>query len=198
MTPAQFLARMKRNEIAPAYLFLGAEAYQRRRCRQALLDATLAPEERENGVSHYDLTETPVAAVLDDARSLSLFASRRVIVATNAEVALQRQKTDDEDEGQASADGANLIAGYVHDPTPGVVLVLEAVRFDFEGEQKKKLDRVRNFYSAIDQTVELRRFSIDDAMVEARDLARRAGIVIEPAALALLVESLGADVARIA
>ena len=37
MTPDQFLARMKKGALAPAYLFLGAEAYNRDRCRKALL-----------------------------------------------------------------------------------------------------------------------------------------------------------------
>ena len=74
MTPVQFLSRMKRNEMAAAYLFLGAEAYERRRCRQALLDAVLA-EDRENGLAQYDLNETSLAEVVDDARSLSLDAS---------------------------------------------------------------------------------------------------------------------------
>ena len=45
MTPAQFLARMKRRDFAPAYLFLGSEAYERRRCREALIEAELDTQE---------------------------------------------------------------------------------------------------------------------------------------------------------
>ena len=81
MSPDQFLARMKKGVIAPAYLFLGPEAYDRRRCREALLGAMLAPEEREEGLSQYDLRETSLPDIVDDARSLSLFTARRVIVA---------------------------------------------------------------------------------------------------------------------
>src|SRR5439155_698696 len=88
MSPDQFLARMKKGVIAPAYLFLGPEAYDRRRCREALLGAMLAPEEREEGLSQYDLRETSLPDVVDDARSLSLFAARRVIVVANAPAAL--------------------------------------------------------------------------------------------------------------
>ena len=47
----------------------------------------------------------------------------------------------------------------MENPTPGVVLVFEANRFDFEGEDKRKQDRVRKFYGAIPDVVELRRFS---------------------------------------
>jgi DNA polymerase-3 subunit delta len=46
--------------------------------------------------------------------------------------------------------------------------------------------------------VDLRRYSSHEAHVEAEALARRAGFRLEPDALDLLVESLGADIARIA
>ena len=42
---------MKRREVAPAYLFLGSQSYDKRRCREALLDAYLAPEERAEGIT---------------------------------------------------------------------------------------------------------------------------------------------------
>ncbi len=198
MTPAQFLARMKRKELAPAYLFLGAEAYQGRRCREGLIDAALPPEGRENGLSQYDLSESSLVQVVDDARSLSLFAAERVILATSAEAALPRQKADEDDESSGAADGANNLAEYLNDPSPGVTLLFEATRFAFEGEEKKKLERVRKFYSAVRDVVELEPFSIDEARAEARTIARSAGISIDPAALELLVEALGGDVARIA
>ena len=198
MTPAQFLARVKRKELAPAYLFLGAEAYQGRRCREALLDAVLGPDGRENGLAQYDLAESSLVYLVDDARSLSLFAADRVILATGAEAALPRQKSEEEDETSSAGDGASELAAYLKDPSPGVTILFEATRFAFEGEEKKKLERVRKFYSAISGVVEFERFSIDEARAEARTLARNAGISIDPEALELLVEALGGDVARIA
>jgi DNA polymerase-3 subunit delta len=201
MTPDQFLVRMKKAVIAPAYLFLGTEAYGRDRCRQALVDAMLAPEEREAGLAQYDLRESALADVVEDARSLSLFARKRVILVANAEMALPKQKAGDEDEEDAEAPasgGAQSLDEYMKDPTPDVVLLFEAVRFDFEGEEKKRLERVRKFYASIAETVELRRYNIDDARLEAQDLAKRAGLSIDRSSLDLLVEALGADVARIA
>ncbi len=196
MTPAQFLARVKRKEIAPAYLFLGAEAYQGRRCREALLDAVLGPEGRENGLTQYDLAEHSLAQVIDDARSLSLFAAERVILIASAEAALPHQKSEEEDNAGAGDDAAGL-AGYLKDPSPGVTLLFLASRFTFEGEEKRKIERVRKFYSAVTDTVELERFSLDEARSEARNLARQAALAIDDAALDLLVEALGGDVARI-
>ncbi len=70
MSPEQFLAKLAKNGPEPAYLFLGPEAFERTRCRRALLDAVLSPEERENGFTRHDLDRTPLAAAaLDDARA---------------------------------------------------------------------------------------------------------------------------------
>ncbi len=199
MTPAQFLARMERREVAPAYLFLGPEAYQRRRARRALVQSALGGADRDNAVTHYDLAETALAEAIDDARALSLFAAERVIFAGNAEAALPRTRGDEEGEdSEGGAGSAALLAAYMKDPTPGVVLVFDAARFDFEGEDKRKQERVRKFYAAIADPVEFKRASADEARREAAAMARRAGLAMDPATLELLVEALAADLTRIA
>ncbi|MGA3039729.1 MAG: DNA polymerase III subunit delta [Bryobacteraceae bacterium] len=199
MTPAQFLTRIERGSIAAAYLFLGPEVYQRRRARQALLHAALGDAGRENSVTQYDLADTSLAEVIDDARALSLFASERVIFAGNAEAALPRTRADeDAEESDGAAGSADALAGYMKDPTPGVVLVFDAPRFDFEGDDKRKQERVRKFFAALGEPVEFRRASADEARREAAALARRAGLNIDPATVDLLVEALAADLARIA
>jgi len=192
MTPAQFLARLKKGPPPAAVLLLGPEAYERQRIRDAL-----AAGFPEGAVTRHDLSEIQLAAIMDDARALSLFAAERLIWVANAEGALPRARSDDEGGAAAAGDPAPLIA-YLKDPTPGATLVFEAARFDFEGDDKRKQERVRKFYSAISEVVELRRYSSHEAHVEAEALARRAGLRLDPDALDLLVESLGAGMARIA
>ena len=200
MTPAQFLARLSRNDIGPAYLFLGPEAYHRARARAALLDAALGGADRDNAVTHYDLNDTPLAEVIDDARALSLFALDRVIFAANAEAALPRVRGGEEDgEGESAAAGsAGALTAYLQNPTPGVTLVFDAPRFDFEGEDKRRQDRVRKFYAVLTDPVEFRRVSAEEARREAAGMARRAGLNIDPSGVELLVEALAADLTRIA
>src|SRR5271154_2957352 len=84
MTPAQFLARVKKNDIPPVILFLGQESYNRRRCREALLAARAVP------VEQFDMAESSLAVVIDDARAMSLFASERLMIAVRAEPAMPR------------------------------------------------------------------------------------------------------------
>ncbi len=158
MTPAQLLSRWKSGKLPPVLLLLGPEAYERRRIKDAMVGGAPA-----DSVSQHDLSEISLADVLDDARALSLFASERLIWVVNAEAALPRGRAaaEDDDDGEGGGSGAGdaaALPAYLKDPTPGVTLVFEASRFDFEGDDKRKLERVRKFYSAIPDVVEMRRF----------------------------------------
>ena len=142
MTPDQFLTSLKKNGPAHVYLFLGPEPYQRERCRNALVSAVLgdAPEDRESGFTRVDLSTTPLAAAFDDARAMSLFATRRVIWIGSAEAVLPRGRAaQGDDDGVSSAD-AGPLADYLREPTPGTVVVLEVSRYGFEGDAKKIQD----------------------------------------------------------
>ena len=203
MTPAQFLVRIKKDDIPPVILFLGQESYNRRRCREALIAA------RAVELEQFDMAESSLAAVIDDARAMSLFASERLMIATAAETAMPRTSRaaavvdddgdDDEPAPSKAASGdAGILAAYVRNPTPGVTLIFEATRWDFDGDDKTKSERVRKYYGAIAEIVEFRRFPADEARQELDRMARAAKIVLEPAAAEALVEALAADVGRIA
>jgi DNA polymerase-3 subunit delta len=199
MTPQQFLSHLKQREPGPAYLFLGPEPYQREFCRRALVERVLVdPEDRENGLTRHDLEEVSLDAVVEDACSLSLFTARRVLVVSNAEAALPRAKGAEEEAGVRGANASAALAEYLKDPVPGVVLLFEAGRYDFQGEDKRKLERVRNFYSAVPVGVEFAHMTPQHARQFAEKLARRAGLEIGPAELDQLVEALGAEASRIA
>jgi DNA polymerase III subunit delta len=203
MTPVQFLARVKRREIPPVCLFLGQESWNRKRCLEALIAQLGAPERQ-------DASQTTVAAIVDDARSMSLFASERFILVSSAEAALPGTPrasaaadfADDEEEesatGGTTAGAVAPLDAYVKDSTPGVVLVFEASRWDFEGDDKARVDRVRKFYSAIPDVVEFRRFTMDEARMELDRLAKAASVRLDAAASEALVEALAGDVGRIA
>ena len=194
MSPEQFQQRIRKGVPAPAYLFLGPETYQLAACRQALVEQVLAPEDREQGLSRHDLEETTLAAILDDARSLSLFAPNRVIWVSGAESALPRGRGGTEEERAA----ADALALYLRHASPGTVLVFEGSRYDFDGDDRAKIERVQKFYTAISEVVELRPYTLESARRLAQDLAAAAGLQIGLSELGLLVESLAADASRIA
>ncbi len=200
MSPDQFLASLAKSKPAPVYLFLGPEPYQRGRCRSALIRAVLgeSAEEREAGLTHADLAEVPFAAALDDARSMSLFASRRVVWIANAEAALPRGRAvAAEDDEQSGTGDAGELAAYLREPTPDVVVVIEASRYGFDGDDKAKLERVQKHFAAVPAQVEFRPFSPEAARPLAQALAKQAGLQLGLAELALLLEATGFDAARL-
>jgi len=199
MTPDQFLDRLKKSGPAPAYLFLGQEAYQRERCRRALIEAVLPREDREQGLTRHDLDEIPLAAVLDDARSMSLFAAKRVIWISGAEAVLPRgrAKSDDDEEDGKGGDAAEL-AAYLKDPTPETTIVIEASRYDFEGEDKARVERVQKYFACVPMQVEFRAFDPAEARALAQGLAKKAQLQLGLGELALLLEATGGDASRLA
>jgi DNA polymerase-3 subunit delta len=191
MTPDEFLRSIEKRDPQPAYLFLGPEGWSRDRCRRALIERMLSPEEREEGVTRHDLSEVDLCAVIDDARSFSLFANRRVIWAGSCEAALPKRDTGDDP-------GAAMLHTYLKDPPPGVVLVFDCSRYEFEGDDKAKIQRVEKFYSMIGTQVEFARHTPAAARKIAETLARDRSLQIGGIELDALVELLGADAARIA
>jgi DNA polymerase III subunit delta len=195
LSPEQFLQRLRKGPPAPVYLFLGPELYQLGICRRALIEKALAAEDLENGLVRHDLESSTVASVLDDARSLSLFAMNRVIWVSGAETALPKGRAS---AAQDENSGGAQLAEYVRNPTPGTVLVFESSRFEFEGDDRAKIERIQKFYAAIPDVVEFRPYTLESARQLAQDLVKAAGLQIGISELGLLVDSLAADASRLA
>lgn len=200
MNPEQFLAKLAKQPPAPAYLFLGQEGYQRKLCREALLSRVLPAEARADGFTQVDLEGGSLSDVLDDARSLSLFASERVIWVASAEVALPRRVVAPDESTEDGKPVESELSSYLRSPTPGVVLVFECSRYDFTGDDKQKIERVEKFYSGIGPaaTVEFRHFTAESSRHLAQELARTAGLKLAGAELVVLLEAVAGDAGRLA
>ncbi|MEO5923968.1 MAG: DNA polymerase III subunit delta [Bryobacteraceae bacterium] len=200
MTPDQFLAKLKKDGPEPVYLFLGPEAFERERCRRALFAAALPEEAREDGFTRHGLDQIPLAAAIDDARSMSLFAQQRLIWLASAEAAVPRtrasSKADDEEDSGAATD-VDALTSYIRQPTPGTVLVIDCSRYDFDGEDKTKLERVQKFFAAVPSIVEFRPFSPEAARALAQRRAKELKLQLGLAELAILLDVTGGDAARL-
>lgn len=191
LNPAQFLTALQKGQVPPVSLWIGTENYWRDQCRAALLDKMLPGDLRESGYARHELSELSLVQVLDDAQSMSLFASERVIYVVGAEVALPRMLKSD-----AATDPA--LANYLANPAPGVTLVLDCARYALDGEDKAKSDRVRKYYEAVPVVVE---FDVPD-VAEARHLAEsllgKHDLRLAPGCLELMLEATAGDPARLA
>lgn len=198
MTPQDFVRTLETRTPAPAYLFLGPEAYGRSACRRALISKVLKGGEEEQGFIRHDLDDTDLPAVLDDARSFSLFTSERLIWVSGAEAAIPKGRAaTSDDETPARDGGAALLAGYLRDPTPGTVVVFDCLRYELEGDDKTRIQRVQKFYSGVPQ-VEFARYTVEAARRLAGSLAKEKNLRIGAAELDTLVEALAGDASRVA
>jgi DNA polymerase-3 subunit delta len=194
MTPTEFRQKLAGKRFAPVILFLGPDAWERERCRRELVDAVLRADERESGLSRHDLDSVTLAEVFDDARALSLFAPVRVIHALGAEGALPRGRAGKDEESAAF----QALDEYLRQPTDGATVLLESGLYEFDNEDKTKVDRIRKFYGAVPWVVEFPRFGEAAAQNLVRELAAAQGLKIGAAQAESLVEMLGADASRIA
>jgi len=200
-----FLAHIARQQAAPAYLFLGPEMYGRDKCRRALVEKFLGAEASEDAFTRHTLDELTMAEVLDDARAMSLFASQRVIWVTRAEGALPKGRAaaasedggGDEDTPKASSDGSVQLGEYLKDPTPGVVLVFDSSRYEFDGEDKARVERLRKYFAPVNQVVEFPRMDEGRVRRLTSELAKCAGIELTADAVDLLVEATAGSAQRI-
>lgn len=190
MTPQQLQQDIAKGNIAPVYLFVGPEGYQRDICRRALRKAVLGDE--EDGWNPLDLDSLSLAEVLDDARAMSLFASTRLIYVSSAELALPKRLTE-----EAGAEAAAELVAYLKNPTPGVTLVFDCRRYDFDGDDKARIERVLKFYKPIKAQVEFRQVEPGIARTMAQDMAKQRGLQIGTGELALLIEACAGDILRI-
>jgi DNA polymerase III subunit delta len=197
MTPDQFLAKLKKDGPDPAYLFLGSESFERDRCRRALVEAALPPELRDDGFTRHDLDQIPLAAAIDDACSMSLFTSQRILWLASAEAAVPRTRASTSEDEEASPADADVLASYLRQPTPDTVLVIDCSRYDFEGEDKSKLERVQKFFAAIPTVVEFRPYSPEAGRALAQRLAKEKRLQLGLAELALLIDITSGDAARL-
>jgi len=212
--PAQFLSQLKKkpgaSNLAAGYLLLGSELFSRDGCRRALIEAALRPEDRESGLVEYDLSDTPLESLIDDARTLSLFSTSRVIIGYNAEAVAGRGKAagrggeaensaDEEDAEGAAPARTGVLEGYFDRPTPGVVLLFEALRFDWDDrDEKKKLETLSRTFAAVPVKIELRRLDPRAALEGSRLLAQQNRLKISEALLAELADALNYEMARLA
>ena len=74
----RFVSEVQARRLRTAYVFVGDEAFFRRRCREAILQHLVPPELRDFSLFDFDLAETDLAEILDRARTPSLMAPFQV------------------------------------------------------------------------------------------------------------------------
>lgn len=75
---------IEKGKLLPVYVCYGQEKYRMQEFISFLLKQTVEPDQRDFAISRYDLAETPLDAVLEDAQTLPFMSPRKVILAGSA------------------------------------------------------------------------------------------------------------------
>ncbi|PYI51860.1 DNA polymerase III subunit delta [Paenibacillus flagellatus] len=119
-----------KGQVSPVYVCYGTETYLLKEFIAFLTQKLIEPEYREFAVSKYDLAETPLDVVLEDAQTLPFMAPKKLVIADNATFF-----TGAKDGGKIDHQPEKLL-DYMKAPSDFAVIVLtvEAEKLD---ERKK-------------------------------------------------------------
>jgi DNA polymerase-3 subunit delta len=176
MTFEQFAQVVHAGRIPPLLLVYGEEGYLVERAVRLVTDAVVPRESRDFNLSVVYGRELKGHEVIEQARTLPVFASRRLVVIRNVH--------------EAPADQLEALAGYLDEAVPETVLLATAV----------SIDKRRRFFQKFDQAgelVEFRRLYENQLPQFIRDRAKESGLTFTAAALKLFCRRVGNNLAEV-
>ncbi len=78
------LKEIGKGKVAPVYLCYGPEKYTMRQFVESVCGALVEPEQKDMAVVRYDLAETSLEGVIEDAETLPFLVSRKIVIASGA------------------------------------------------------------------------------------------------------------------
>jgi DNA polymerase-3 subunit delta len=185
LAPPSLSRHLRRGEVAPLYLIVGEDEAGKADLVNQFVEAIDA-DLRPFNVDRFQGGEASVAQILDAARTLPLEVPRRLVLVLRAErLLVPRRDTD-----QTSRD-LEALDRYLDDPAPHTMLVFEAAPLD---ERRRIVKRL------VQRAVVVRCDGVIGPADGPRWIRARvveAGRRIDPAALGLLAERAGTDLARL-
>ena len=192
----RFVADVQARKLAPGYVFVGDEAFFRKRCRDAVLQSLIPADVRELSVYDMDLSEVELQQVLDRARTPSLMAPFQVFFIRGVKNLYTRGKHDDE---------FAAIADYFKDPNPDALVVFVADHVSIPADlrrmdlqDKDRYERIRETLGEHCTVLEFARVDEGDAVKWAIATANVDGVKLDADAARELVDSLGGDMMMVA
>jgi DNA polymerase-3 subunit delta len=184
----QFKERLEKGKAIPAVLLLGDEPYLRDACRAALIEKFVPEAARAWAVSRFSADRGDTQAALDQSQSLPMLSSQQVVFLEEAE-AIERLGE------KAREEAVESIVGYLQDPAPFTILVIEAARLDMRMLLGKKLAELALVVEVGLGDKPDERIGAAEGLAKA--LAKEQGITFEKGAAEDLAEFVSGDLMRL-
>jgi DNA polymerase III subunit delta len=174
-----FYHRIRKNQIAPLYLFEGAERYLRNQALAELIDVAIDQQVRDFNYATISVTQGNLDQALAMAREFPMLSPRRIVIIKGFEAISDEKQLE-------------LLKEYLRAPSETTVLV-----FVSDG-----LDNRRNIATILRKSCEVVKFSPleerESAPTWVRNYVAQAGSSIDPAAAAYLIGTTGVELSRLA
>jgi len=191
----RFVSEVEARKLRPAYVFVGDEAFFRKRFRGAILEHLVPRELREFSLFEYDLAETDLAEILDRVRTPSLMAPFQVFFVRGVKNLFGRGSNEDK---------LAAIEAYCRDPNPAALLVFVADHISIpadvrrmEMQDKERYQRIREAMGHYCGVVELARVEEGEAVRWIADYCTSRSVKIDADGARELVDALGGDMMMI-
>jgi DNA polymerase III subunit delta len=193
----RFVSEIESRKLRPAYVFVGDEAFFRKRFRDAILEHLVLVDLRDFSVFEFDLGENDLAEVLDRARTPSLMAPFQVFFVRGVKSLFGRGSNEEK---------LGAIEEYCKNPNPDAMLVFVADHISIpadvrrmEMQDKERYQRIRETMGQYCGIVELARVEEGEAVRWISDYCtgRTVPVKIDPDGARELVDALGGDMMMI-
>ena len=191
----RFVSELESRKLRAAYVFVGDEAFFRKRFRDAILEHMVPADLRDFSLFDFDLGETDLAEILDRARTPSLMAPFQVFFVRGVKNLFGRGSNDEK---------LAAIEDYCKNPNPDALLIFVADHISIpadarrmEMQDKDRYQRIRETMGQYCGIVELARVEEGEAVRWIGEYGARRGVKIEPDGARELVDALGGDMMMI-
>ena len=174
----RFVSDVQTRKLRPAYVFVGDEAFFRRRCRESILQHLVPVDVRDFSVVDFDLAEMDLAEILDRARTPSLMAPFQVFFVRGIKNLFGRGSNEQK---------LAAIERYCKEPNPDAVLIFVADDISIPADvrqmdltDKERYQRIRETMGGYCGIVELARVEEGEAVRWIGEYCSTRGVKIEP------------------
>ena len=193
----RFVGELESRKLRPAYVFVGDEAFFRKRFRDAILEHLVPADLRDFSLFEFDLGENDLAEVLDRARTPSLMAPFQVFFVRGVKNLFGRGSNDEK---------LAAIEEYCKNPNPDALIVFVADHISIpadvrrmEMQDKERYQRIRETMGPYCGIVELARVEEGEAVrwIAEYCASREVPVKMDADGARELVDALGGDMMMI-
>jgi DNA polymerase-3 subunit delta len=186
LTWEQAYKEIQQGQHRPVYVCFGDESYYLHQLLTRLEKQFVDPEHKDFAVVRYDLQETSIDAVIEEASTPPFLVDKKLVIATNA-------KFLSGETGRVKVEHrAETLAEYAYNPNDTTILVvaLEGSQLD---ERKKVVKQLKEHAACL----QMNRLRADELPKWLVDVARARNITLAPDAATLLVERVGENMQQL-